>query len=178
MPKSTYANDEIKRSYINGHYCYALKATTLVNGLGIVRHIDFNDSQVMDFQNHDTAESAKDDYASKALIPIMRRYFSIHQDFKYNFFLGDAAYDCDDNYKYLTKDCSIVPIIPINSRNSSSLPQPSRFTDYGTSLCPNDPSLPMKFDGITREKGRVIRIKWLCPKSKNTYENKTTKYIL
>jgi len=132
----------------------------------------------LDFQNHDTAESAKDDYASKALIPIMRRYFSIHQDFKYNFFLGDAAYDCDDNYKYLTKDCSIVPIIPINSRNSSSLPLPSGFTDDGTPLCPKDPSLPMKFDGITREKGRAMRIKWLCPKSKKINENKTTKYIL
>jgi len=121
---------------------------------------------------------AKDDYDSKTLIPIMRRYFSIHQDFKYNFFLGDAAYDCDDNYKYLTKDCSIVPIIPINSRNSSSLPLPSGFTDDGTPLCPKDPSLPMKFDGITREKGRAMRIKWLCPKSKKINENKTTKYIL
>jgi len=100
MPKATYANDEIKLSYINGHYCYALKATTLVNGLGIVRHIDFNDSQIMDFENHSSGESAKDDYDSKTLIPIMRRYFSTHKDFKYNFFLGDAAYDCDDNYKY------------------------------------------------------------------------------
>jgi hypothetical protein len=178
MPKATYANDEIKLSYINGHYCYALKATTLVNGLGIVRHIDFNDSQIMDFENHSSGESAKDDYDSKTLIPIMRRYFSTHKDFKYNFFLGDAAYDCDDNYKYLIKDCSIVPIIPINSRNSSSLPQPSGFTDDGTPLCPKDPNLPMKFDGITREKGRAMRIKWLCPKSKKINENKTTKYLL
>lgn len=70
MPKETYANPEIKLSYINGHFCYALKATTLVNGLGIIRHIDFNDTQVMDFENNITAENAKDDYDSKTLIPI------------------------------------------------------------------------------------------------------------
>jgi len=36
----------------------------------------------------------------------------------------------------------------------------------------------MKFDGITREKGRAMRIKWLCIKSKKINENKTTKYLL
>lgn len=178
MPKQTYANSEIKLSYINGHYCYALKSTTLVNGLGILRHIDFNDTQSMDFESHDTGEQAKDEYDSKTLIPIMRRFLSMHQDFKYNYFLGDAAYDCDDNYTYLIKDCSIVPIIPINPRNSSNLPQPSGFTDDGAPLCPKDSSLPMKFDGITREKGRSMRIKWLCPKSKKVKCNGKTQYIL
>ncbi|NSJ93091.1 DDE transposase, partial [Coprococcus sp. MSK.21.13] len=98
MPKQTFANPEIKLSYINCHYCYALKATTLVNGLGILRHIDFNDTQSMDFENNNSGEQAKDEYDSKTLIPIMRRYFAMHKDFKYNYFLGDAAYDCDDNY--------------------------------------------------------------------------------
>ena len=36
----------------------------------------------------------------------------------------------------------------------------------------------MKFDGITREKGRSDRIKWLCPKSKKTRINGKTQYIL
>ncbi|KAJ50719.1 transposase [Clostridium tetanomorphum DSM 665] len=166
IPKQTYANSEIKLSYINGHYYYALKATTLVNGLGILRHIDFNDTQLMDFEVHDTGEQAKDHYDSKTLIPMMRRYFNIHPYFKYNYFIGDAAYDCDDNYKYLIKDCSIVPIVPINHRNTSDLPQSSGFTNDGISLCPKDSSLPMKFDGITREKGGSTRVKWLCPKSK------------
>ena len=178
MPKQTYANPDIKLSYINGHFCYALKATTLVNGLGIIRHIDFNDTQLMDFENNATAENAKDEYDSKTLIPIMKRFFNIHKDFNYRYFLGDSAYDCDDNYKYLTKDRNIVPVICINPRNSSDLPQPSGFTSDGTPLCPKDPNLPMKFDGITREKGRSMRVKWLCPKSKKTIVNGKTKYIL
>jgi hypothetical protein len=178
MPKQTFANPKIKLSYINGHYCYALKATTLVNGLGILRHIDFNDTQSMDFENNSSGEQAKDEYDSKTLIPIMRRYFAMHKDFKYNYFLGDAAYDCDDNYKYLIKDCNTIPIIPINPRNSSDLPQPSGFTDNGVPLCPKDSSLPMKFDGVTREKGRSMRVKWLCPKSKKVRINGKTKYIL
>lgn len=178
MPKETYANSEIKLSYINGYFCYALKATTLVNGLGIIRHIDFNDTQTMDFESNDTAEAAKDEYDSKTLIPIMRRFFQQHKDFKYNYFLGDSAYDCDDNYKYLIKDCNIVPIICLNPRNSSNLPQPSGFTADGIPLCPKDLELPMKFDGITREKGRSMRVKWLCPKSKKIRVKGKTKYIL
>lgn len=152
MPKETYANSEIKLSYINGHFCYALKATTLVNGLGIIRNIDFNDTEVMNFEKNTSAEDAKDDYDSKTLIPIMRRYFDIHKDFKYNYFLGDSAYDCDDNYTYLIKDCSIIPIIALNPRNSSTLPQPSGFTSVGKPLCPKNSSLPMKFDGALQEK--------------------------
>lgn len=178
MPKETYANPEIKLSYINGHFCYAIKATTLVNGLGIIRHIDFNDTQTMDFENNNTAEDAKDEYDSKTLIPIMKRFFEQHKNCKYSYFLGDSAYDCDDNYKYLIKDCNIVPIICLNPRNSSNLPQPSGFTSDGTPLCPEDSNLPMKFDGITREKGRSMRVKWLCPKSKKTKINGKTKYIL
>ncbi len=173
-----YANPEIKLSYINGHFCYALKATTLVNGLGIIRHIDFNDTQVMDFENNITAEIAKDDYDSKTLIPIMRRFFNIHKNFNYNYFLGDSAYDCDDNYKSLIKDCSLVPIICPNTRNSSDLPQPSGFTSDGIPLCPKDSNLPMKFDGITREKGRLMRVKWICPKSKKIEINGETTYNL
>ena len=36
----------------------------------------------------------------------------------------------------------------------------------------------MKFDGITREKGRSMRAKWLCPKSKKIKVNGKTKYNL
>lgn len=61
----------------------------------------------------------------------MRRFFNIRKNFIYTYFLGDSAYDCDDNYKYLIKDCNIVPIICSNPRNSSALPQPSGFTSDG-----------------------------------------------
>lgn len=178
MPKHTYANEEIKLSYINGHFCYALKATTLVNGLGIIRHIDFNDSQLMYFENHNTPEQAKDEYDSKSLIPILKDYFVRHPKFKYSYFIGDSAYDCDDNYAYLTRDNNIVPIIPLNPRNSSDLPQPSGFTIEGVPLCPRDTDLKMKFDGITREKGRALRVKWICPLVKKARINGKTTYIL
>lgn len=62
-------NLNLLNSFINGHFCYDLKATTLANGPGIIRHIDFNDTQVMDFEKNATAEDAKDDYDSKTLIP-------------------------------------------------------------------------------------------------------------
>ena len=43
MPKQSYANDDIKLSYINGHYCYALRVSVLTNGLGIIQGFDFAD---------------------------------------------------------------------------------------------------------------------------------------
>ena len=36
----------------------------------------------------------------------------------------------------------------------------------------------MKFDGVTREKNRADRIKWICPKSKKTRIDGKTTYIL
>ena len=70
-----------------------------------------------------------------------------------------------------------MPIINLNPRNSSSLPQPN-FNDLGVPLCPNDESLPMLYDGITREKGRADRVKYICPKTKKTKVNGKTTYIL
>ena len=35
------ANPEIKRLYINGHFCYVFKFGIVTNGLGIIRHISF-----------------------------------------------------------------------------------------------------------------------------------------
>ncbi|MPW26130.1 hypothetical protein GC105_10045 [Alkalibaculum sp. M08DMB] len=39
MPKVSSANDEIRKMYINGKFCYAYKFGILTNGLGIVRDI-------------------------------------------------------------------------------------------------------------------------------------------
>lgn len=76
--------------------------------------------------------------------------------------MGDSDFDASDNYRYLFKEHGIIPIIPLNYRNSKYLPQPDVASD-GIPTCPYDPSLKMKYDGITREKGRAARIKWLCP---------------
>lgn len=174
MPKTTYANPDIKLGYMNGHYCYALKTAIVTNGLGIIRDIDFFENKTIDLSSTATASEAKDQYDSKSLIPTLKKFFITH-DFKYKYFLGDAGFDAVDNYKYLYKDKNIIPIIPLRRVPSSPLPG---FTEDGIPTCPNDNKLLMKFDGITREKGRSDRIKWLCPKSKKVSINGKTRYIL
>ena len=174
MPKQSYANDDIKLSYINGHYCYALRVSVLTNGLGIIQGFDFADEPDIDISNADTASEAKDEYDAKSLIPTLKSFFTLH-DFKYKYFIGDAGFDAVDNYKYLVKEHSMIPIIPL--RRVPSLPKPG-FNELGIPTCPKDNSLTMKFDGITREKGRADRIKWLCPKSKKARINGKTTYTL
>ena len=70
-----------------------------------------------------------------------------------------------------------MPIINLNPRNTKDLPEPG-FNEMGIPLCPSDPSLPMNYDGISREKGRADRIKYLCPKSNKVTINGKTQYIL
>lgn len=174
MPKTSYANPDIKLSYMNGHYCYALKTAIVTNGLGIIRDLDFFEETPIDISKATTASEAKDEYDAKSLIPTLDKFFTTH-NFSYKYFLGDAGFDAVDNYKYLYKDKKIIPIIPL--RRSPSSPKPG-FTEDGIPTCPNDINLLMKFDGITREKGRSDRIKWLCPKSKKVRVNGKTQYIL
>lgn len=161
-PKYAYANPEIHLSYLNSHFGFFVKSNIVTDGLGIIRHIDFYDEE-MDFSLN--PNSAKDKYDSKTLIPVLENYFSLHPEYKYKYFLGDAGFDSCDNYEYLIKDKNISPIIPLNPRNQSNLPKPN-FTPEGIPTCPHDSTLEMKFDGITREKGRSDRLKYICPKSK------------
>lgn len=174
MPKVSYANPDIKLSYMNGHYFYALKTSIVTNGLGIISDIDFLNDKSSNINEAATASKAKDTYDSKSLIPTLNKFFSKH-DFKYKYFLGDAGFDAVDNYKYLYKDKNIIPIIPLRRAPSSPMPG---FNENGVPTCPNDNKLLMKFDGITHEKGRSDRIKWICPKSKKTRINGKTQYIL
>ncbi|MDY2736364.1 transposase, partial [Intestinibacter sp.] len=161
-PKYAYANPEIPLSYLNSHFGFFVKSNIVTDGLGIIRHIDFYDEE-MDFSLN--PNSAKDKYDSKTLIPVLENYFSLHPEYKYKYFLGDAGFDSCDNYEYLIKDKNISPIIPLNPRNQSNLPKPN-FTPEGIPTCPHYSTLEMKFDGITREKGRSDRLKYICPKSK------------
>lgn len=110
-------------------------------------------------------DSSKDKYDSKTLIPSLEHYFCLHPEFKYTYFLGDGSFDSCDNYEYLIKDKNISPIIPLNPRNQSDLPKPN-FPLEGIPTFPHNPTLEMKFDGITKEKGCSDRLKYICPKSK------------
>ncbi|EGD50080.1 hypothetical protein TheetDRAFT_3112, partial [Thermoanaerobacter ethanolicus JW 200] len=66
------------------------------------------------------AAESKDLYDSKTLIPSLKEFFNLHPNFSYRYFLGDAGFDSFDNYKYLFSEHGIIPIIPINPRNSKT----------------------------------------------------------
>lgn len=175
MPKKASSNPDIKLTYLNGHFGYYQKSNIVTNGLGIVRHIDFYDFNLE--EDSESTSKIKDKYDSKTLISVLRNYFTLHPNFTYKYFLNDSGFDAYNNYKYLYADKHMIPIIPINPRNTSNLPKPG-FNEYGIPTYPYASSLEMKFDGITREKERADRIKYLCPKSKKTKINGKTEYIL
>ena len=103
---------------------------------------------------------------SKLLKPVLSDYLKAHPGFSYDTFMGDSAFDSYDTYPFLLDDCNFKKaLIPLNKRNSSSLPEPC-FDENGRPLCPFDNSLPMKYAGITRGKNRSVRYKWTCPKTK------------
>ena len=178
MPKESLSNKDIKLSYINGHYCYSRKVALVTNGLGIIRHIDFyNSDNSINIADAKSGAEHKDNYDAKSLIPVLNNFFNYHPDFKYKYFLGDAGFDAIQNYKYLYKDHDIIPIIPLNPRATKNIGKP-KISDNGIPTCPKDDSLHMKFDGSSKEKGRPLRLKWLCPKSKKTAVKGKTTYIL
>ena len=175
MPKFASSNPDAKLAYLNGHFGYFLKCIVSTNALGLVRNINFYDSN-NNLEQDLRPQDIKDSFDAKSLIPALETFFQLHPDFTYKYFLGDSGFDADDNYAYLHKK-TIMPIINLNPRNSSNLAQPE-FNEVGVPLCPHDPSLPMVYDGIIREKGRADRIKYLCPKSKKTKVSGRTTYIL
>ena len=171
MPSQAASCPDAKQQYINGHFCYADKFAILTNGLGIIRHISFLDDDFKASHPEMTVEKKPDspdedksigDAAS--LKPVLSDFFSLHPGFHPDTFLGDSAFDTIDTYGMLLNDFSFTKaLIPYNPRNESSLPKVG-YNEYGYPTCPNVPSLAMKYCGITREKGRADRTKWICPK--------------
>lgn len=175
MPKSANSNPDMKLAYLNGHFGYFQKCIISTNALGVVRNVNFYDAD-NNLEKDLRPQDIKDNYDAKSLIPSLETYFQLHPNFSYKYFLGDAGFDADDNYAYLHEK-NIMPIISLNPRNSPSLPQPG-FNEVGVPLCPYDSSLPMIYDGITREKGRADRIKYICPKAKKINVKGKISYIL
>ncbi|OLS02011.1 transposase [Tissierella creatinophila] len=175
MPKFASSNPDAKLTYLNGHFGYFLKCIVSTNALGLVRNVNFYDSD-NNLDQDLRPQDVKDSFDSKSLIPSLETFFQLHPNFKFKYFLGDSGFDADDNYAYLHKK-NIMPIINLNPRNSKDLPQPG-FNEIGIPLCPRDPSLPMNYDGITREKGRSDRIKYLCPKVQKLTIKGRCQYIL
>ena len=173
MPSHSAADNSIKQMHINGHFCYVHKFGVVTNGLGIVRHISFLDDDfkakhpnIVTQKKSDSPDEDKAIGDSTSLQPILNDFFSAHPKFKYDIFLGDSAFDKADHYTFLKDTCKFSKVlIPLNTRNTSTLPTVG-YNEYGYPLCPNDNSLVMEYCGVTKEKGRTERIKWICPKFK------------
>lgn len=172
MPSQSAASSDAKHMYINGHFCYADKFAILTNGLGIVRHISFIDDAGFKSSHPDLIVEKKTDSPDEdksvgdasSLVPVLSDFFTLHPDFHPDTFLGDSAFDSADLYGILFHDFHFSKVlIPYNPRNESSLRKVG-YNAYGYPTCPNDDSLDMHYCGVTKEKGRSDRTKWICPK--------------
>lgn len=172
MPSQAASCPTAKQMYINGHFCYADKFAILTNGLGIVRHITFIDDagfkaahpELSVEKKTDSPDEDKSVGDASALVPVLQDFFSLHPDFHPDIFLGDSAFDSAEIYGSLFHSFHFSKaLIPYNPRNGSPLKKVG-YNEYGYPTCPNDPSLAMKRCGVTREKGRADRFKWVCPK--------------
>lgn len=171
MPSQAASCPDAKQQYINGHFCYADKFAILTNGLGIIRHIAFLDDnfkaehpEINIEKKSDSPDEDKSIGDSTSLKPVLSDFFSLHPDFHPDTFLGDSSFDAIETYGMLLHDSYFSKaLIPYNPRNESTLKKVG-YNEYGYPTCANDPSLSMKYCGITHEKGRADRFKWICPK--------------
>ena len=171
MPSSAASYPQVKQLHINGHFCYVHKFAIITNTLGIVRHITFLDDdfkklhpELIIEKKSDSPDEDKSVGDSSALQPVLKDFFDLHPYYHPHTFLGDAAFDKLDHYKFLNETCGFQKIlIPLNFRNSSSLPKIG-FKEFAYPICPHYPNQTMKYCGRTNEKGRSNRIKWTCPK--------------
>jgi len=183
MPPHAAANPAVQQMYINGHFCYAYKFGIITNGLGIVRDISFYNKDFLNShpeiiveKKNDSPDEDKSLADSKALIPILKDFFHKHPLINPKTFLGDAAFDSIEIYKYLLQETSIEKAyIPLNGR--ISLPEADcPLNENGIPCCPRDPSLPMKREGSKSHlRCGLPTMKFVCPKMKWEYDKLTKK---
>ena len=113
MPSHAAANPAIQQMYINGHFCYAYKFGIITSGLGIVRDISFYNKDFLEAhpdiivgKKSDSPDEDKSLADSKALIPALKDFFRRHPLINPKIFLGDAAFDSIETYKYLLQEAS------------------------------------------------------------------------
>lgn len=102
---------QYSKCIINGHFCYAYKFGIVTNGLGIVRDICFYNKEFL--QSHpeivvekksDSPDEDKSFADSKALIPTLKDFFQKQPLINPKTFMGDAAFDSIEIYKYLLQE--------------------------------------------------------------------------
>ena len=173
MPTHASSNPEIKQLYINGHFCYVYKFGIVTNGLGIVRDISFYNKDFLKAhpgisidKKTDSPDEDKSLHDTKAIIPVLKDFFTKHPLINPKVFLGDAAFDSSLIYKDLLQNIGFdKAYIPLNSR-SKIKNETCPINEDGIPCCPHDHSLPMKPEGISRRKNGLVRFKFSCPKIK------------
>lgn len=182
MPSHAAANPAIQQMYINGHFCYAYKFGIITNGLGIVRDITFHNKafleahpDIMIEKKTDSPDEDKSLADSKALIPVLKDFFKKHPLINPKTFLGDAAFDSIEIYKYLLQETSFEKVyIPLKNKLKIEGIDYS-VNEEGIPCCPNDPTLLMKREGSKSHlRCGLPTMKFVCPKMKWEYD-KTTK---
>lgn len=182
MPSHAAANPSIQQMYINGHFCYAYKFGIITNGLGIVRDITFYNKafleahpDIMIEKKTDSPDEDKSLADSKALIPVLKDFFKKHPLINPKTFLGDAAFDSIEIYKYLLQETSFEKVyIPLKNKLKMEGIDYS-VNEEGIPCCPNDPTLLMKREGSKSHlRCGLPTMKFVCPKMKWEYD-KTTK---
>lgn len=138
--------------YINEHFCYAYKFGIITNGLGIVRHISFYNREffkslpeIMVDKKSDSPDEDKSLADSKTLVPTLQDFFQKHRLINPKTFLGDAAFNSLEIYKYLLQETSFEKAyIPLKSKlkikeinytiNDAGVPCCPRYTEMGFHL--------------------------------------------
>ena len=183
MPSHAAANPAIQQMYINGHFCYAYKFGILTNGLGIVRDIAFYNKdflkahpEIIVEKKSDSPDEDKSLADSKALIPTLTDFFRKHPLINPRTFLGDAAFDSIEIYKYLLQETSFEKAyIPLKNKLKI---EGIDYTvnDDGVPCCPQDTSLPMKREGSKSHlRCGLPTMKFVCPKMKWKWDSAAKK---
>ena len=174
MPSSTSANHEVKQQYVNGHFCYAYKFDIITNRLGIVRFIDFYNKDYLashpDIIAEKKSKSPDEDKSladSKDLIPTLKDFNERHPLSKPQIFLGDAAFDTIEIYKFLFEDFEFQKaFIPLKTKLSLDNADHT-INENGIPGCPHEPTLPMRREGSKSHlKSMLPTMKFVCPKMK------------
>ena len=135
----------------------------------------------------DSPDEDKSVHDARLLIPTLKDFFAAHPLINPKTFLGDAAFDSVSLYRDLLSGATFgtdafgggihfqKAYIPLNSRAGLE------NADYcingdGIPCCPNNPSLPMIYEGTSKLKSGVARYKFVCPKIKWEKDTNTKKY--
>ena len=171
MPPHAAVNPEFAQQYINGKFCYALRCGILTNGFGLPVAFEFFDQEFKDRhpeipieKKTNVPDEDKSLGDTRTLEPVLWQFVQDHPDMPLHTFLGDAAFDSLHCYDLLLNHLHFKrAVIPLNGRSSNDLPA-LPVNESGQPLCPKDPTLPVKYEGVLREKSGLVKQKWVCPK--------------